>query len=290
MAASISKKRKVEDGMKGKTPRPSKKIRKQQSYDSDTSNPEDNEKLQAVALEDSASNASESPYVRTGANSLALTSQTSDSESNAASDTNSEASSASNSQSLAMSKGRKRNDPSAFATSMTKILSSKLSTSKRSDPVLARSKTAALASQELSNSRLEMKARHKLREEKKAEMDKGRVRDVLGLESASAAAKVGTEPGTADASAHEAMSVGDIAEQERRLRKTAQRGVVKLFNAVRAAQVKAEEAGREVRKKGVVGVGRRKEKVSEMSKQGFLELIAGGGAGGKPKVGAIEEA
>lgn len=276
--------------MKGKTPRPSKKIRKQQSYDSDSSNPEDNEKFQAVALEDSASNASESPYVRTGANSLALTSQTSDSESNAASDTNSEASSTSNSQSLAMSKSRKRNDPSAFATSMTKILSSKLSTSKRSDPVLARSKTAALASQELSNSRLEMKARHKLREEKKAEMDKGRVRDVLGLESTSAAAKVGTEPGTADTSAQEAMSVGDIAEQERRLRKTAQRGVVKLFNAVRAAQVKAEEAGREARKKGVIGVGRREEKVSEMSKQGFLALIAGGGAGGKPKVGAIEEA
>ncbi|KAI4135195.1 MAG: hypothetical protein LQ347_000868 [Umbilicaria vellea] len=292
MAPSVSKKRKVEDGMKGKTSRPSKKLRKQQSYDSDSSTPEDGDEFQAVDLEDSAANGSEPSYVPTGANSLALTSQTSDStaDSDTASDTNSGPSSASESQSLAVSKRRKRNDPSAFATSMTKILSSKLSTSKRSDPVLARSITAALASQELSNSRLETKVRHKLREEKKAEMDKGRVKDVLGLESASATAKAGTEPGTPDASAQEAMSVGGIAEQERRLRKTAQRGVVKLFNAVRAAQVKAEEAGREARKKGVVGVGRREERVGEMSRQGFLELIAGGGAGGTPKVGADEEA
>ena len=292
MAPSVSKKRKLEDGTKGKISRPSKKIRKQLSYDSDSSNPEDGGEFQAVDLEDSASAASDPPYASTGANSLALTSQTSgsDSDSDAASDTSNGASSASDPQSLAMSQRRKRNDPSAFATSMTKILSSKLSASKRSDPVLARSKTAALASQELNNSRLEAKARHKLREEKKAELDKGRVKDVLGLESASAAAKAITEPGAVDTGGQQGMSVGEIAEQERRLRKTAQRGVVKLFNAVRAAQVKAEEAGRQARKKGMLGVGRREERVSEMSKQGFLELIGGGGAGAKPKGGAIEEA
>lgn len=290
MAPSISKKRKLEDGMKGKVSRPPKKIRKQQSYDSNSSNSGAGDEFQAVDLEDSASDASEPPYASTGANSLVLTSQTSDTNSDAASDTSNEASSASESQSLAMSKKRKRNDPSAFATSMTKILSSKLSTSKRSDPVLARSKTAALTNQELSNSRLETKARHKLREEKKAEFDKGRVRDVLGLELASAAPKAIIDPRAVDLTGQEGMSVGEVAEEERRLRKTAQRGVVKLFNAVRAAQVKAEEAGREARKKGVVGVGRREEKVSEMSKQGFLELIAGEGASGKPKIGAIEEA
>ena len=290
MAPSISKKRKLEDGMKGKVSRQPKKIRKQQSYDSDSSNSEAGDEFQAVDLEDSASDASEPPYASTGANSIALTSQTSDTNSDATSDTSNEASSASDSQSLAMSKKRKRNDPSAFATSMTKILSSKLSTSKRSDPVLARSKTAALASQELSNSRLETKARHNLREEKKAEFDKGRVRDVLGLELASAAPRAITVPRAVDPTGQEGMSVGEIAEQERRLRKTAQRGVVKLFNAVRAAQVKAEEAGREARKKGVVGVGRREEKVSEMSKQGFLDLITGGRASAKPKIGVIEEA
>jgi len=77
-------------------------------------------------------------------------------------------------------------------------------------------------------------------------------------------------------------------ELEKRLRKTAQRGVVKLFNAVRAAQVKGEEAAREARAKGLVGQGRREEKVNEMSKKGFLDLIAGGG--GPLKAGIIEEA
>ncbi|MCJ1306166.1 hypothetical protein MMC08_008984 [Hypocenomyce scalaris] len=290
MATSISKKRKLEDGMKGKISRPHKKARKQQSYDSSSSISEADAEFQAVDLEDSASDASDPPYASTGANSLALASQTSESDSDAASDTSDDASSAADSHPLTMSKRRKRNDPSAFATSMTKILSSKLSTSKRSDPVLARSKEAALASQELSNSRLEAKARHKLREEKKAELDKGRIKDVLGLESAPAAAKAIPDHRAVDASGQVGMSVGEIADQERRLRKTAQRGVVKLFNAVRAAQVKAEEAGKEARRNGVMGVGRREEKVSEMSKKGFLELIAGGGAGRKSKVVMIEEA
>ena len=80
------------------------------------------------------------------------------------------------------------------------------------------------------------------------------------------------------------VSAAQIAEQERKLRKTAQRGVVKLFNAVRAAQVKGEEAARKARGKGLVGQGRREEKVGEMSKKGFLDLIAGGGVGRKKAV------
>ena len=83
-------------------------------------------------------------------------------------------------------------------------------------------------------------------------------------------------------------STAETMELEKRLRKTAQRGVVKLFNAVRAAQIKGEEAAKEARKKGLVGYGRREEKVNEMSKKGFLELIAGGGGG--LKKGIVEEA
>ena len=136
-------------------------------------------------------------------------------------------------------------------------------------------------------------------------MDRGRVRDVLlgdrkeilGLE-----VRVGDKAGGAGVGINgdgndEEMTAAEIAEQERRLRKTAQRGVVKLFNAVRAAQVKAEEAAREVKSKGVVGVGRREEKISEMSKKGFLELVAGGGGDAsvrkgrsKSKAGTIEQA
>ncbi|KAI9658728.1 MAG: hypothetical protein M1821_002288 [Bathelium mastoideum] len=155
-------------------------------------------------------------------------------------------------------KKRKRNDPDAFATSISKILGSKLTTSKRADPVLSRSKEASQASKQQTDSKLEARARNKLREEKRAALEKGRVKDVLGLQS--------TDTSTAD-----------IIEEERRLRKIAQRGVVKLFNAVRAAQIKGEEAAKEARKGGMVGMNNRQERVNEMSKKGFLELIAAGG-------------
>lgn len=70
-----------------------------------------------------------------------------------------------------------------------------------------------------------------------------------------------------------------MVEEEKRLRKTAQRGVVKLFNAVRQAQVRAEEARKE--SKVVRGSrGRKEERMGEMSKKGFLEMVAGGGGEG----------
>lgn len=157
-----------------------------------------------------------------------------------------------------ISKRRKRNDPTAFANSISKILSSKLSTSKRSDPVLSRSVDASTASRELNEAKLEAKARRKLHAEKRLALEKGRVKDVLGLESTD-------------------VSTAEIQEQEKRLKKTAQRGVVKLFNAVRAAQVQGELAREEARKEGVVGMGQREERVNEMSKKSFLDLIAKGG-------------
>ncbi|KAK5694837.1 pre-60S ribosomal particles component [Elasticomyces elasticus] len=159
---------------------------------------------------------------------------------------------------------KKRNDPTAFATSISRILDTKLTTTKRSDPVLSRSKSAADANKTLADNKLEAKARAQIRAEKKAALDRGRVKDVLALET-------------------EGVDTGAVQEEEKRLKKTAQRGVVKLFNAVRAAQVKGEEALREARREGVVGLARREERVNEMSKQGFLDLIS---AGGKEKAAA----
>ena len=66
-----------------------------------------------------------------------------------------------------------------------------------------------------------------------------------------------------------------MAAEEKRLRKVAQRGVVKLFNAVRAAQVQGEQTAKEEKRKGTIGMEHRQEKVNEMSKQGFLDLIGG---------------
>jgi fusion and transport protein UGO1 len=152
----------------------------------------------------------------------------------------------------------------AAATSMSKILDTKLSTSKRADPVLSRSKTAAEANKSLADSKLESKARAQIKTEKRALLEKGRVKDVLGLEN-------------------ENVATGAVMEEEKRLKKTAQRGVVKLFNAVRAAQVKAETAMKAAKEDGVVGLGKREERMNEMSKQGFLDLIS---SGGKPTAAA----
>ncbi|GAM83961.1 hypothetical protein ANO11243_019510 [Dothideomycetidae sp. 11243] len=163
-------------------------------------------------------------------------------------------------------KKRKRNDPSAFATSMSKILSSKLTVSKRADPVLARSAAASTAQKEMTESRLETKAKQKLRADRIAALERGRIKDVLGLET-------------------EGVSAAEVQERERRLKKTAQRGVVKLFNAVRAAQVQADVAREQARKEGVVGMAQREQRINEMSKQGFLDLISKGGK----KKATIEE-
>ncbi|WAO93997.1 Hypothetical protein NCS54_01155900 [Fusarium falciforme] len=172
-------------------------------------------------------------------------------------------------------KKSKRNDPNAFATSLSKILSTKLSTSKRSDPVLSRSAAAHEASKAAVDSALEAKARKQIRDQKRLALEKGRVKDVLIATANDTTGELET-------------STSEILVTERRLRKVAQRGVVKLFNAVRAAQVKALETEKNSRKEGVIGMEQRKEKVNEMSKKGFLELIASGGGG--LKKGALEEA
>jgi len=278
MAGGYSKKRKVEEGMKGKTSRPVKKFKKQTDYQSSSEEDEaPDTDFQAVNLQDSDEEGLDTADL-VGAESEE------DDEPAPVEDLEEEVTDASNSDSELsgsdddeendnpnLTKKRKRNDPEAFATS-------KLSTSKRSDPVLSRSVNAIQVSKEITDLALEKKARHKLRSEKREALDKGRVKDVLGASTAFDAAN-GKGQG---------VSVQETMELEKKLRKTAQRGVVKLFNAVRAAQIKGEEAAKEARTKGLVGTGRREERVNEMSKKGFLDLIAGGGGG--LRAGGIEEA
>lgn len=278
-----NKKRKAEHGVKRKV----KKFKKQTDYDNQSSSESEPEAdFQAVNLQDSDEE-------RADATNIIAEAATSDAEEEPAqdaaeeetdvtdasnSDSNSDSDDDTNSNPNLIRK-RKRNDPDAFATSMSKILSSKLSASKRSDPVLSRSANAIQANKEMMDLALEKKVKNKMRDEKKAALDKGRVKDVLG---------VSTAFDSANGRGEGAPSVQETMELEKRLRKTAQRGVVKLFNAVRAAQIKAEDAARDARNKGVVGQGRREEKINEMSKKGFLELIAGSGGG--LKSGEIEEA
>ncbi|KAF2279879.1 Rrp15p-domain-containing protein [Westerdykella ornata] len=162
---------------------------------------------------------------------------------------------------------KKRNDPDAFATSISKILGTKLTSQKRSEPILSRSKSAQEANKALTDHKLTLKAHRQVLAEKKAAQEKGREKDVLGLQKTD-------------------VSTADIVAEEKRLRRTAQKGVIKLFNAVRAAQIKAEQAEKEAKAAGVVGLAKREEKVSEMSKQGFLDMITGGAKKKEGSVGA----
>lgn len=301
MVGSYSKKRKVADGMKGKTSRP-KKFRKQAFYHSSSEDEEDEQDgFKAVNLADSdeeedggvklkgraaiearlskkpktapAPKQKPSPEAEAEAKDSSDDNEASDDELN--DEDNNDASGSEDGEfsdepmsEAGGAKGRpvaKRNDPVAFSTSISKILSTKLPSSARADPVMARSRYAAQLSSEHADQKLDNAARAKMRAEKKEELDRGRVRDVLGIESGVA---------------------GDVAEDEKRLRKMAQRGVVKLFNAVRAAQVRGEEAAKGERQKGTVGMGEREKAINEVSKQGFLELI--NGKKGKPL--NIEEA
>lgn len=187
----------------------------------------------------------------------------------------------------------KRNDPAAFATSISKMLSSKLPTARRADPIVSRSAAAAEQSRQAVDAALEAKARRRLREQKRLALEKGRVRDVLVASTTRtlniATGEIEEVADAADGTAGGApVTTAEIMAGEKRLRKVAQRGVVKLFNAVRVAQVKATEAERAARKEGIVGTQRKGEKVTEMSRKGFLDLIASGGGG--LKKGGLEEA
>ena len=265
MAPSSTKKRKI--GTENHTNRP-KKFRKQQHYHSSSSSseaedPSDIEdKDDEFAPIDLAASDSDSPTSKSPALSDSQASN-SDSESSASltpSNTNSAVSS---------NQKSKRNDPAAFATSISAILNSKLSNSKRPDPVLSRSAAAQEASVSVANEKLEARAKRKIRADKKKALDWGRIKDVLMGVTVDGEVSLG------------GGSAESVRERERAMKKTAQRGVIQLFNAVRAAQVKAEEA----RELGGTR-DQKQERVDAMSKKGFLDMVASGGKKGK----RIEEA
>ncbi|KAL8847126.1 MAG: hypothetical protein Q9221_007832 [Calogaya cf. arnoldii] len=293
MAPSILKKRKHEADTKRKPSRPVKKIKKQTHYSSPSASASEAEDFPAIDLADSASASdidleddnfpiSNSEPNETPPNKPILSNDPSPNAASSPSSSNpSSDSEGSNPNQTPLKTRQKRNDPTAFSTAITSILGSKLPTTKRSDPVLSRSSTALAANRSIKDLQVEKVARQQLRAEKKAAVEKGRVKDVLlgGVNTGSVDAKGGAAVGGGGDG-----EVGKMMEQERRLKKTAQRGVVKLFNAVRMAQVRGEEARKEAVGKGIVGSNRREEKVGEMSKKGFLELVASGGGGGKAKV------
>ncbi|KAF2677637.1 Rrp15p-domain-containing protein [Lentithecium fluviatile CBS 122367] len=301
MPSTTLKRRRTEEGMKGRTPKkPKKHVKRQKFYhSSDDEDEEDGAARDAprgvpqtakadfapVSLESSGEEAEKEPAkpqprlkakiarkispLPPPAEEDAAASSDDDEEDEIAgsdSDNSDDSSHSETSTNNPARKVRKRNDPEAFATSISKILNTKLTSQKRSEPILSRSKSAQDANKELSELKLTHKAQRQLLAEKKAALEKGHVKDVLGLNDPS-------------------VSTAATTAKEKELRRTAQKGVIKLFNAVRAAQVKGEQAEKEAREKGLVGMAKREEKVKEMSKQGFLDMITGGA---KNKEGSVE--
>ena len=167
----------------------------------------------------------------------------------------------------------KADNPSAFASSMAGILGYKLTRTQRANPILARSADAKEADETLLDMKLEKKAKVEMRKDKfkkggdpnmKSKEIHGDgaqdlVRNVLGVD----------EP-------LEPQEVFAYQQHERELRKMAQKGVVKMFNAFTSVRERAMEA------QGLGGSrAKKEEKATEMSKEGWLEYV---GQGGKTKV------
>ncbi|RLV90433.1 Ribosomal RNA-processing protein 15 [Spathaspora sp. JA1] len=136
-----------------------------------------------------------------------------------------------------------------FASAFSAIVSSKLKAHSRSEPILARSKTTL---KKLESEKLESKAKRALLAEKHQLHDRHRVKRLLP-----------TDP----------ESVREVLDKEKKLKKTAQRGVVKLFNAVLSSQIRTDQ---EISKEKV-GQVRKQELVNEISKEKFLDLVQAAG-------------
>lgn len=139
----------------------------------------------------------------------------------------------------------------SFANAFNAILGSKLKAHDRNDPILARNKRTL---KKLESDKLEAKAKRMMLAEKKEGHDRQRVKNLLP-------------------SADHPEQVREVLESERRLRKVAQKGVVKLFNAVLATQVKTNH---EISKEKV-GQQKKEELVNEISKAKFLDLVKAAG-------------
>lgn len=138
-----------------------------------------------------------------------------------------------------------------FATAFNAIIGSKLKAYDRKDPILARNKRTL---KKLESDKLEAKAKRLLAAEKKEGHDKQRIKSLLP-------------------SADEPQKVREVIEKERALKKVAQKGVVKLFNAVLATQVQTNQ---EVNLEKV-GFAKKDELVNEISKAKFLDMVKAAG-------------
>ncbi|CUM65976.1 uncharacterized protein PRCAT00003630001 [Priceomyces carsonii] len=149
-------------------------------------------------------------------------------------------------------KKKKNNDDgsTSFANAFNNIIGSKIKAHHRKDPILSRNKTTL---KKLESDKLEAKAKRMFLAEKRNLRDKHRMRELLPL--------------------NEPERMNEYLIKEKKLRKVAQRGVVRLFNAVLSTQLRTNE---EVSKEKL-GQRKKDELMNEMSKEKFLDLVHAAG-------------
>lgn len=138
-----------------------------------------------------------------------------------------------------------------FASAMTSILDSRVKAHDRENPIMIRNRRKA---REIEESKLEAKAKRELRKEKISQQDRAHVTDLVSKDSDVA---------------------GKQLQHEKILRKTAQRGVIRLFNAINASQNAAGDAEASIAG-DVHGLDKKAQKVTEVSKDKFLDMIRSG--------------
>lgn len=145
-----------------------------------------------------------------------------------------------------------------FAGAVNAILSSHLKAYDRKDPIMARNKKVLKKND---SDKLEFKAKKAIVAEKKKLLNKARKKDIIPIVSGEDASGEG---------------IRLILEKESKLRKIAQKGVVKLFNAILSTQVKTDKEVSE-NLGGIRNREERKELITEVSKEKFLDLVKAAG-------------
>lgn len=176
-------------------------------------------------------------------------------------------------------------ETAAFSLALDKILGRDLPSAARRDPVLARSLASRQVRAEKLDARLERKVRQQMTAEKKAKLDKGH--DDLARFHIGSAAALDDEDDEDD----EALAAdrARTLDRERQMRKVAQRGCVRLFNAVRAAQTEVQQKvdegalKRKARRDEVLAAREevaqavKKEEPAPMAQPNLFDMILAGG-------------
>ncbi len=152
----------------------------------------------------------------------------------------------------------KADNPNAFASSMAGILGYKLTKTQRANPILARSADAKEADETIQDMKLEKKAKAEMKREK--------------LKKEGKDSQVAGDPVRDADGSLEVQGIFANQQREKELRKMAEKGVVKMFNAFNSVREKAAEAQRLVGSRA-----KKEERATEMSKEGWLEYVGQGG-------------